>query len=183
MFIFCLKKSPFPVLLFEQKEFCIHFGFQNPVAAKLNWNHLSSGGDVIKLFFGGNINFPKIKKLNKVCSFLWLNLHKNVKQCYFELNYIRTLLICSKMAYSCCFSLGGNLGDFLDFLQKGFIASTTCRHFSCSTKDIFAQLFYSILLRTIQIQRSLCKNGVRFKWQYNNVYTLLGSNLNWQFLG
>ena len=40
-------------------------------------------------------------------------------QIYFKLNYIRTLLICSKMAYSCCFSLGGNL-DFLDFLQKKF---------------------------------------------------------------
>ena len=24
--------------------------------------------DVIKLFFGGNLDFPKIKKLNKVCS-------------------------------------------------------------------------------------------------------------------
>ena len=41
------------------------------------------------------------------------------KQCYFKLNYIRTLLICSKMSYSCCFSLGGNL-DFIDFLQKRF---------------------------------------------------------------
>ena len=28
------------------------------------------------------------------------------------------------MAYSCCFSLGGNL-DFLEFLQKCFITSTT----------------------------------------------------------
>ena len=27
------------------------------------------------------------------------------------------------MAYSCCFSLGGNL-DFLDFLKKSFITST-----------------------------------------------------------
>ena len=29
------------------------------------------------------------------------------------------LFIAFKMAYSCCFSLGGNL-DFLDFLQKKF---------------------------------------------------------------
>ena len=42
---------------------------------------------------------------------------KTLKQCYFQLNYIQTLFICSKMVYSCCFSLGGNL-DFLDFLQK-----------------------------------------------------------------
>ena len=42
---------------------------------------------------------------------------KTSKQCYFQLNYIKTMFICSKMAYSCCFSLRGNHG-FLDFLQK-----------------------------------------------------------------
>ena len=42
-------------------------------------------------------------------------------QCYFKLNFIRTLLICSKMAYSCCFCLGGNL----DFLQNSVITLTT----------------------------------------------------------
>ena len=42
-----------------------------------------------------------------------------LKQCYFKLNYIRKQLICSKMAYSGYFSLGGNL-DFLNFLQKKF---------------------------------------------------------------
>ena len=25
--------------------------------------------DVVKLFFGGNVDFPKIKKLNKVCCY------------------------------------------------------------------------------------------------------------------
>ena len=49
---------------------------------------------------------------------------KTLKQCYFQLNYIQTLFICSKMVYSSCFSLGGNL-DFLGFLQKSFITSTT----------------------------------------------------------
>ena len=49
---------------------------------------------------------------------------KRTKQCYFQLNYIETLFICCKRVYSCCFSLGGNL-DFLDFLQKSFITSTT----------------------------------------------------------
>ena len=53
---------------------------------------------------------------------------KMLKQCYFMLNYIRTLLICSKMAHSCCFSQGGNL-DFLDFVQKSFITLTTVREF------------------------------------------------------
>ena len=37
----------------------------------------------------------------------------------FKQNYTAKLLITFKMAYSCCFSLGGNL-DFLDFLQKKF---------------------------------------------------------------
>ena len=52
--------------------------------------------DVIK-HFGGNLGFPKIKKLNKVCSANWT----------------------IKMDYFYCFSLGGNL-YFLDFLQKKF---------------------------------------------------------------
>ena len=34
------------------------------------------------------------------------------------------MLIPFKMDYSCCFGLGGNL-DFLDFLQKSFLTSTT----------------------------------------------------------
>ena len=37
----------------------------------------------------------------------------------FKQNYTAKLSITFKMAYSCCFSLGGNL-DFLDFLQKRF---------------------------------------------------------------
>ena len=42
----------------------------------------------------------------------------------FKQNYTLKLFVAFKMAYSCCFSLGGNL-DFLDFLQKSFITSTT----------------------------------------------------------
>ena len=34
------------------------------------------------------------------------------------------LFIAFKMAYSCCFSFGGNL-DFPEFLQKSFMTSTT----------------------------------------------------------
>ena len=37
----------------------------------------------------------------------------------FKQNYTLKLFVAFKMAYSCCFSLGGNL-DFLDFLQKKF---------------------------------------------------------------
>ena len=42
----------------------------------------------------------------------------------FKQNYTLELFIALEMVYYCCFSLGGNL-DFLDFLQKSFITSTT----------------------------------------------------------
>ena len=71
-----------------------------------------------KTFFGGNLVFPKIKNLNIVCFADW-TCTKTLKQCYFQLNYIQTLFICSKMVYSCCFGLRGNL-DFPEFLQKKF---------------------------------------------------------------
>ena len=32
---------------------------------------VKSVADVIKLFFGGNLDFPKIKNLNNVCSDDW----------------------------------------------------------------------------------------------------------------
>ena len=40
-------------------------------------------------------------------------------------NYSPKLFISFKMAYSCCFSLGGGILDFPDFLQKSFLTSTT----------------------------------------------------------
>ena len=83
-----------------------------------NFQKIPSWSWCYKTFFGGNLDFPKIKKLNKVGSDDW-TYTKMLKQCYLKLNYIRTLLSCSKMANSCCFSLGENL-DFLDFLQKKF---------------------------------------------------------------
>ena len=46
-------------------------------------------------------------------------MNESAKKIYFQLNYIETLFFCSKMVYSCCFSLGGDL-YFLDFLQKKF---------------------------------------------------------------
>ena len=68
-----------------------------------------------KTFFWGNLDF---EKLNKVCSGDW-TCTKMLRQCYFKLHSIRTLLICSKMAYSCCFSFGRNL-DFLDSRSSRF---------------------------------------------------------------
>ena len=51
--------------------------------------------------------------------------HKCVNNAILKQIYTLKLLIAFKMAYSCCFSLGGNL-DFLDFLQKkSLITSTT----------------------------------------------------------
>ena len=86
-------------------------------AVQINCKKLSRS-HCYKTYFRGNIDFPKIKKLNKVCSDDW-TCTKMLKQCYLKLNYIQTLFICSKMAYSCCFSLEGNL-DFLESLQKKF---------------------------------------------------------------
>ena len=50
---------------------------------------------------------------------------KCVNSCaIFKQNYNPKLFFNFKMAYSCRFSLGGNL-DFTDFLQKSFITLTT----------------------------------------------------------
>ena len=42
----------------------------------------------------------------------------------FKQSYTLKLFIAFKMAYFCCFSLGGYL-DFLEFLQKSFITSNS----------------------------------------------------------
>ena len=78
--------------------------------------------DVIKLF-GGNLDSPKLRnrKTFVLMSEPALKCENNVivKQIY-----TLKLFIAFKMAYSSCFSLGGNL-DFPEFLQKSFITSTT----------------------------------------------------------
>ena len=68
-----------------------------------------------KTFFGGNLDFSKIKKLKKVCSDVW-TCTKMWKQCHFQQNFIQILFIDFKMAYSCWFSSRGNL----DFLKNFF---------------------------------------------------------------
>ena len=79
---------------------------------------LASVVDVIKLFFGGNLDFPKIKKLNKVCS-----MSEPAQKCenyaIFKQNYTLQLFIALKMVYCCSLGLRGNL-DFPDFLQNKF---------------------------------------------------------------
>ena len=74
--------------------------------------------DVIKHFLDEIQISPKLR--NWITFVLMIEPAQNrLKQCCFQLNYIQTLFICSKMVYSCCFSLGGNL-DFIDFPQKMF---------------------------------------------------------------
>ena len=79
-----------------------------------------------KTVFGGNLDFPKIKKWKKGCSDVW-TFSKMLKQwILFYKNYrvYLKLFIAFKMASSCRFSQGGNL-DFRDFLQKSFLTSST----------------------------------------------------------
>ena len=71
---------------------------------------------MLKNFFGGNLDFPKIKKLKNIC-FDVRTCTKMWKQCYFNQNYAQKLFIAFKMAYSCCCGLRGNL-NFPDFFQK-----------------------------------------------------------------
>ena len=49
--------------------------------------------------------------------------------------YTLKLLIAFKIAYSCCFRLGGNL-DFPEFLKKSLITSTTG---ACQKQNIKAK--------------------------------------------
>ena len=71
-----------------------------------------------KTFFGGNLDFHKIKKLNKVSFNDW-NFTKCENNAILKQNYTQKLFISFKRSYSCCFGLRGNL-EFPDFLQKKF---------------------------------------------------------------
>ena len=77
------------------------------------------------------------------------------------------LIIAFKMAYSCCFSLGGNL-NFLFFLRKSFITLTTVLKFG------FAHL--ECTLKTAK-QDNERKNAIAIsdkRWLHSNsTYTLL----------
>ena len=56
---------------------------------------------------------------------------KYVNNAIFKQIYTLKLLIAFKMAYSCCFSFGGNL-DFLELLQKSFITTTGLKKAFCN---------------------------------------------------
>ena len=59
----------------------------------------------------------------------------------FKQNYTLKLFVAFKMAYSCCFSLEGNL-DFPEFLQKSFITSTTVGNMDHDSDDM--QLYHTM---------------------------------------
>ena len=79
-------------------------------------NPVLTSSQCYKTIFGGNLDFPKIKKWKKFVLMFKLAL-KCINNAIFKQIYTLKLLVAFKMAYSCCFSLGGNL-DFLEFLQK-----------------------------------------------------------------
>ena len=63
--------------------------------------------------------------MKNICSDVWTcTKTKMLKQCYFKQIYTLKLFIAFKMAYSCCFSLVGNLA-FPELLKKSFITSNT----------------------------------------------------------
>ena len=76
-----------------------------------------------KTFFGGNLDFDKIKKLKKVCSDVW-TCTKMLKHFWLFLakNTLK-LFIAVKMAYSCSFSK--NIFTKYRFPSKSFITFTT----------------------------------------------------------
>ena len=80
-----------------------------------------------KTFFGGNLDFPKSKKLNKVLMSEPAQKCENY-EAIFKQNYTPELIIALKMVYSCFFGSRGNL-DFPNFLQKSFITSTPALHY------------------------------------------------------
>ena len=80
-----------------------------------------------KTFFGWNVDFPKIKKLKKVC-YNVLTCTKMSKHSIFKQNCTLKLFISFKISYSCCFSFRGNL-EFPDFLHKKFYNINWLGHF------------------------------------------------------
>ena len=83
--------------------------------------------DVIKLFFGGNLDFTNIKNWIKFVPMSEPAQNCENYYCFFlSKNCTLKLFIAFKIAYSCCFSWGEIL-DFLDFHLKRFITSSTGR--------------------------------------------------------
>ena len=88
----------------------------------LNFVEQSTGLNFIN-FFGGNLDFPKIKKLNKDCSNVWTSTKCENNAILKQDNTLKLFNV-FKMAYSCGFGLSRNL-EFPEFLQKSFKTSIT----------------------------------------------------------
>ena len=71
-----------------------------------------------KTFVGVNLEYPKLKKLNKVCSNVW-TCTKLWKQCYFYINLYSRTVYGFYNGLCLLFQFRGNL-EFIDFLQKKF---------------------------------------------------------------
>ena len=87
----------------------------------------------------------------------------------FKLNYSLKLFI--KIAYSCCFSLGGNQ-DFPDFLQKSFITLTVGTflppnyfHFVEGYQALTLKIFHLILFNRLFLNRLIVQ-----KWAITGLF-------------
>ena len=94
-----------------------------------------------------NLDFPRIRKLKKVCSDVWL-CTKMLNNAISKQNYIHTLLSAFKMAYLYCFSLVGYL-DFLDFFQKRFYNNNLSDHSSMLSFESEIGLKYDCVTSTL----------------------------------
>ena len=73
-----------------------------------DWLQFNTSCQCFKSFFGGNLDFPIIKKVKKVSSDVWTRI-KCENNAVLNQNYALKLFTTFKMAYSCCFNLGWNL--------------------------------------------------------------------------
>ena len=112
--------------------------------------------------------------MNKVCSDVW-TWTQMLKQCYFKLDYIKLLFICSQMAYSCCFSFSVNL-DILDFLQRSFITLAS---------ELFLSTFFvknrnEFLRKCLQNDSLIkCVNKKLKNWIFQNLGNFWRKNSTW----
>ena len=81
-------------------------------------------GKCYKTFFGGNLDFPKIKTLKKVCS-MSEPAQKCENHAIIKQNYTLKLFISFKISHSCYFGQRGNR-EFPDFLHKKFYNVNYC---------------------------------------------------------
>ena len=97
-----------------------------------------------KTFFGGNLYFPKIKKLNNICSDDW-TCAKTLRQCYFLLNYFKHCISAQKWSFLVVSAWGKS--RFSRFPPKKFKTSTTGLVFRIKTYvDIICYIRYKYVV-------------------------------------